>query len=184
MKTRLFLITCSILLCVACAKKPLVVSTSPVADPCPMPVGYQMGPAVEMAEKTLNTCPGKLDQVFIALIDIGKQSPDKNNAALIQEMLKRLIKENRISETYTKALYQKYFSPDFVTIPDLKVYSLAGEVIAIKRALKEELACKRIGMAECCDDKELYKHAESQYSRAVGFIENLAYNDAYLKTLR
>ena len=184
MKTRLFLIICSILLCVACAKKPLVVSTSPVVDPCPMPAGYQMGPAVEMAERTLNTCPGKLDQVFIALIDIGKHGPDKDNATLIQEMLKRLVKKNKISETYAKTLYQKYFSPHFVTIPDLKVYSLAGEVIAIKRALKEELACKRIGLVDCCNDKELYKDAESQYFRAVGFIENLAYNDEYLKTVR
>jgi len=149
-----------------------------------MPAGYQMGPAVEMAEKTLNTCPGKLDQVFIALIDIGKHRPDKENATLIQEMLKRLIKENRISETYAKTLYQKYFSPQFVTIPDLKVYSLAGEVIAIKRVLKGELACKRIGLVDCCNDKESYKHAESQYSRAVGFMENLAYNDEYLKTQR
>jgi len=143
-----------------------------------------MGPAIEVAEKTLNTCPGKLDQVFIVLIDIGKHSPDKENATLIQEMLKGLIKENRISETYAKVLYQKYFSPNFVTIPDMKVYRLAGEVIAIKRVLKEELVCKRIGLVECCNDKESYKHAEEQYSRAVGFIENLAYNDEYLKTLR
>ncbi|MBU0733290.1 MAG: hypothetical protein KKG10_03975 [Proteobacteria bacterium] len=183
MKTKLFLIICSILLCVACAKKPLVVSTPP-ADPCPIPSGYQMGPAIEVAEKTLNTCPGKLDQVFMALINIGKHSPDKENAALIQEMLKGLIKENRVSETYAKVLYQKYFSPHFVTIPDLKVYNLAGEVIAIKRALKEELACKRVGLVECCNDKESYKHAEGQYVRAVGFIENLAYNDEYLKTQR
>ena len=183
MKTRLFVIICGILLCVACAKKPLVVSTPP-ADPCPIPSGYQMGPAIEVAEKTLNTCPGKLDQVFMALINIGKHSPDKENAALIQEMLKGLIKENRVSETYAKVLYQKYFSPHFVTIPDLKVYNLAGEVIAIKRALKEELACKRVGLVECCNDKESYKHAEGQYVRAVGFIENLAYNDEYLKTQR
>ena len=183
MKTRLFLIICGILLCVACAKKPFVVSTPP-ADPCPMPAGYQMGPAIEVAEKTLNTCPGKLDQVFMALINIGKHSPDKENATLIQEMLKGFIKENKISETYTKVLYQKYFSPNFVTIPDLKVYNLAGEVIAIKRVLKEELACKRIGLVECCNDKESYKHAEGQYSRAVGFIENLAYNDEYLRAQR
>ncbi|MEA2040772.1 MAG: hypothetical protein U9N82_13260 [Thermodesulfobacteriota bacterium] len=182
MKTRMLLIVCCLLLGVACAKKPLVASTP--LDPCPMPAGYQMGPAVEMAEKTLNTCPGKLDQVFIALIDIGKHSPDKENATLIQEMLKRLIKENKISETYTKVLYQKYFSPNFVTIPDMKVYNLAGEVTAIKRTLKEELACKRIGLVESCNDKESYKHAEGQYVRAVGFIENLAYNDEYLKTQR
>lgn len=183
MKTRMLLIACCLLLGVACAKKPLVVSIPP-ADPCPIPAGYQMGPAIEVAEKTLNTCPGKLDQVFIALIDVGKHSPEKENATIIQEMLKRLIKENRISETYTKILYQKYFSPHFVTIPDLKVYNLAGEVTAIKRTLKEELACKRTGLVECCNDKESYKHAESQYSRAVGFIENLAYNDEYLKTQR
>jgi len=149
-----------------------------------MPAGYQMGPAIEVAEKTLNTCPGKLDQVFMALINIGKHSPDKENATLIQEMLKGLIKENRISKTYTKVLYQRYFSPHFVTIPDLKVYNLAGEVTSIKRALKEELTCKRIGLVECSNDKESYKHAEGQYLRAVGFIENLAYNDEYLKTQR
>ncbi|MBW2742556.1 MAG: hypothetical protein JRE64_27920 [Deltaproteobacteria bacterium] len=62
--------------------------------------------------------------------------------------------------------------------------SLAGEVITIKRALKEELACKRIGPVDCCNDKDLYKKSESQYFRAVGFIENLAYNDEYLKTVR
>ncbi len=181
MKTRMLLIACCLLMGVACAKKPFVASTPP-SDPCPMPVGYQMGPAIEVAERTLNTCPGKLDQVFIALINIGKHSSAKENAALIQEMLKGLIKENRISETYTKVLYQKYFSPHFVAIPDLKVYNLPGEVPAIKRALKEELACKRIGLVDCCNDKESYKHAEGQYARAVGFIENLAYNDEYLKT--
>lgn len=181
MKTRLLLIACCLLLGVACAKKPFAVSTLP-ADPCPMPAGYQIGPAIEAAKKTLSACPGKLDQVFMALITIAKHSPDKENAALIQEMLKGLIKENRISETYTKALYQRYFSPHFVEIPDLKVYKLSGEVPAIKRALKEELECKRMGLVDCCNDKESYRHAEGQYARTVGFIENLVYNDEYLKT--
>lgn len=181
MKTKLLLIICGVLLSVGCAKKPVIVSSAP-EDPCPMPTGYQLSPAVKMAEKTLDTCPGKLDQVFMALIEIAKQSPNRENALLIQEMLKDLIKRNRISETYSKNLYQKYFSLTFVTMPDLKIYNLAGEINSIKKVLKEELTCKRIGMVECCDDKESYKRAEGRYTRAISFIENLAYNEEYLKS--
>jgi len=183
MKTKLLLIICGVLLSIGCVKAPVTVS-APLADPCPIPAGFQMGPAIEVAKATLNRCPGKLDQVFIALIDVGKHNPGKENGTLIQNMLKGLIKKNKISKTYAKGLYQKYFSINFVTIPDMKAYNLAGEVIPIKRALGEELACKRIGMVECCNDKASYKKAENQFARATGFIENLAYNEEYLKTLR
>ena len=181
MKTKLLLIICGVLLSVGCAKKAVIIASTP-ADPCPMPTGYQLSPAAKTAEETLNTCPEKLDQVFMALIEIAKQSPNKENAVLIQEMFKNLIKRNRISETYAKNLYQKYFSLKFVTMPYLKVYNLSGEINSIKKVLREELDCKRVGMVECCNDKESYKHAEGRYTRAINFIENLAYNEEYLKS--
>jgi len=146
-----------------------------------MPSGYQLAEAVETAERTLATCPGKLDQVFMKLLDIAKQRPDKENGVLVQDLLKNLIKQNKISETYSKALYQKYFSRRFVTMPDVKIYNLTGEMDSIKKSLREELACKKIGMLACCGDRESYRRAEAEYTRAVQFMENLAYNEEYVK---
>jgi len=161
-----------------------VTVSTPPPDPCPVPTGYQLDPALEMAEQTLTACPEKLDRVFMALLDIAKHSPAEENSLLIQDMLKSLIRKNKISETYTKTLYQKYFSRKFVTMPDTKAYNLAGEMDSIKKVLKEELACKRIGMAECSNDKESYKYAEAEYVRAISFMENLVYNEEYLKGTR
>ena len=181
MRTKLLVIISCLLLGAGCmAGKQVMVSTPPV-NPCPIPAGYQLKPAIETAEQTLQSCPEKLDQVFMALLDIAKHSPDKENGVLIQDMLKRLIRKNTISETYAKTLYQKYFSRRFATMPETKVYNLPGELHSIKKVLKEELALKRIGIVECCNDKESYKYAECEYARAICFMENLVYNQEYLK---
>ena len=181
MKEKLLLIICCILLGAGCVTtKPVTISSPPV-NRCPMPTGYQLEPAIETAEQTLTTCPEKLDQVFMTLLDIAKHSPDRENGLLIQDMLKRLIRENIVSETYTKTLYQKYFSREFVTIPAMKIYNLSEELDSIKKALREELALKRTGMVECSNDKESYQSAEAEYARAIVFMDNLVYNEEYLK---
>ena len=184
MKKKSLLIICCILIVAGCVTtKPVTVSSTPV-NPCPLPSGYQLEAAIEMAEKTLTSCPEKLDRVFMALLDIAKHSPDKGNGLIIQDMLKNLIRKNKVSETYTKTLYQKYFSREFVTISETKVYNLSGEMDSIKKALRQELALKRIGMVECSNDKESYKTAEAEYARAIGFMDNLVYNEEYIKGIR
>lgn len=176
----LMIILCIFLISACAAKKQVVVPIEPV-EPCPLPTGYQLRPAIETARQSLSTCPEKLDPVFMALLDIATHSPAKENSVLIQDLLKDLISENKISETYTKTLYQKYFSLRFVSIPDTKIYNLPGQLDSIKNVLKAELACKKIGMVACCNDKESYKLAETEYARASGFMENLVYNEEYLK---
>jgi len=118
----------------------------------------------------------------MALLQVAKQSPAPENGLLIQNVLKEMIQANKVSETYTKTLYQKYFSREFVSMPTVKIYNLSGEVDAIKRRLKAELALKRIGMVEACNDRESYKSAEAEYVRTRNFLENLAYNEAYVKS--
>lgn len=162
------------------ATKPMKV-TAPQLDACPLPHGYKMKPAIEVAKQTLFSCPEKLDAVFMKLLEIGRHSPSPQNGVLIQDLLKRLIKENKISETYAKSLFQKYFSRRFVSLPDIKVYRLSGELTAVKKALKSELALKRIGLVECCGDRASYEAALSEYARTVSFMENLVLNEAYLK---
>jgi hypothetical protein len=174
-----------VILCVLLASgcmtgKHAVVSAPPV-DTCPLPSGFQMAPAIETAKQTLSNCPEKLDGVFSALLEVAKNSPAPENAALIQDMLKQLIKQNKVSAVYSKNLYQKYFSRAFVSIPDVKVYRLAGEIDSIKKDMQKELALKRIGMIECCNDKESYKYAEAEFARVVDFMENLILNEDYIK---
>jgi hypothetical protein len=181
MRLKELVIIFCMLLVVGCVKSKPVTVPPPLADPCPMPTGYKLEPAIEMAEQTVTNCPDKLDQVFFKLLEIAKHSPGKGNGILIQDLLKELIKTNRVSETYTKNLYQKYFSRRFVSMPDIKVYNLAGEMSTIKKGLKKELALKKMGMVECCNDKEAYKHAEAEYARAINFMENLVHNEEYLK---
>jgi hypothetical protein len=162
------------------ATKPMKV-TGPRLDTCPLPDGFKMKPAIQVAEMTLSNCPEKLDDVFAKLVKIAKDSPSPENGVLIQDLLKRLIKENKISETYTKSLYQQYFSRTFVSLPDVKVYRLSGELTDIKKALRNELARKKIGMVECCGDRASYEDALNEYARTLSFMENLILNEAYLK---
>lgn len=173
----------SILLCIFLASgcvtgKPAVVSAPPV-DICPMPSGYRMAPAIETAKQTLSNCPEKLDEVFSALLEVAKNSPAPENAGLIQDMLKALIKQNKVSEVYSRNLYRKYFSRTFVSVPDVKIYRLQGEIDSIKKDLKRELGLKRMGMIECCNDKESYQYAEAEFSRLVDFMESLLLNEEY-----
>lgn len=184
MKMRAFLIPLCILAAAGClATKPVVVSAPP-ADPCPMPSGYKLPPAIETAEETLSTCPGKLDEVFAKLLEIAKHSPDRENSILIQDMLKRLVNKNKISESYAKDLYKKHFSPKFVSLPDVKTYNLSGEIDTVKKQLREEMALKRIGLIECSNDKAGYKMAEAEYARIVNLMENLVLNEEYIKQNR
>ena len=170
----------SLVLAAACATPQLTVVSGP--EPwCPIPSGYQLAPAIEMAEDTLMSCPDKLDGVFAALVEIATHSPDPENAVLIQDMLKRLIERNKISETYSKNLYQKYFSHRFVSVHDTKVYNLQGELEFIKENLSKELALKKIGFVECCNDREGYRKVEAEYARVVNFMENLLLNEEYLR---
>ena len=115
------------------------------------------------------------------LLEIAGHSPGAQNGVLIQDLLKQLIKENKISETYAKSLYQTYFSRKFVSLPDIKVYRLSGEMTAIKKALKIELAQKKIGMVECCGDRAAYDDALSEYAGTLNFMENLVLNETFLK---
>lgn len=181
MKLRNLLVAVGIVMAAGCmAKKPAVVSGPPV-EPCPMPAGYRIGPAVDTAEQTLRRCPEKLDEVFSSLLKVAKHSPAPENAMLIQDMLKELIRQNKVSEVYTKNLYRKYFSNSFVSLPDMKVYRLPGEVDSIKNDLRRELRLKRVGMVECCNDKASYHAAEAEFVRLTDFMENLLLNEDYVK---
>jgi len=177
-----FLIILCVLGVAACETTRPVVVPAPPADPCPLPGGYQLKPAVATAEQTLRTCPNKLDEVFSSLLEVAKNSPKKENASLIQDLLKGLVKENKISETYAKNLYKKYFSIKFVNVPDVKTYNLPSEIDAIKKQLRREKALKRIGLLECCNDRAGYKMAEAEYARVVNFMENLVLNERYTKS--
>jgi hypothetical protein len=180
MKKRLVLIISILSVVAACATpQPAVVSRPEKA--CPIPFGYQLAPAIAMAEQTLMSCPDKLDDVFAALVEVATHSPDKENAALIQDMLKKLVGMNRISETYSKTLYQKYFSHRFVSVHDTKVYNLQAELDFIKENLRKELAFKKVGFVECCNDREGYRKVEAEYARVVNFMENLLLNEEYLR---
>jgi len=184
MRTSLLILISCILLVTGCINGKQAVVTAPVADTCPVPGGYKMKPAIETAKQTLIDCPDKLDAVFAALLDVAKHSPDPENAALIQDVFKELIKRNKISEVYSKNLYQKHFSRMFVSIPDVKVYRLPGEIDSIKKELEHELSLKRIGMIECCNDKESFDLVEAEFARILSFMENLLLNEDYLKTVQ
>jgi hypothetical protein len=166
--------------------KPTVVPMLPVSetiiDSCPLPSGYQLSAAVETATATLSYCPEKFDEVFAELLEVSKHSPDPENAKLIQDLLKTLIQQNKISESYSKSLYKQYFSPRFVSIPDIKVYRLSSQTDSIKKDLRHELELKRIGMVECCGDKRSFKLAEVEFNRLLIFIENLLLNEEYLQS--
>lgn len=164
--------------------KSVVVTTPPPTNPCPLPSGYQLEPAIKVAEDTLNKCPEMFDEVFQRLIEIAKNSPKKENAFLIQDMLKRLVKANKISEIYAKNLYRQYFSVKFVTMPDIKCYNLPAELDNIKSQLRKELKLKRIGFIECCGDREGYKMVEAEYRRLISLLENMALNEQYMKNQR
>lgn len=161
------------------AKKPVVVST-PAPDPCPMPEGYILEPAIDQAETALMNCPNRLDSVFQRLLDISKHNPKPENALLIQDLLKRMVSANKISKSYSKDLYRKYFSVHFA-VPDVKVYNLAEEIDTLKRDLRRELTLKKEGLVECCNNKEEYKKAESEYARLVVFMDSLVLNEQYLR---
>jgi hypothetical protein len=157
-------------------------ASAPVMELCSMPSGFQMAPAIEMARETLNNCPEKLDDVFISLLAVARHRPAPENAAAIQNLLKELVKQNKISEAYSRNLYRKYFSRSFVSIPDLRVHRLSGQSDAIKQDLKKELGLKRVGILEVCNDKDSYKHAEAEYARVSDLLDNLLLNDDYFKT--
>jgi len=72
----------------------------------------------------------------------------------------------------------------FVSIPDVKVYRLPGEIDSIKKELEHELSLKRIGMIECCNDKESFDLVEAEFARILSFMENLLLNEDYLKTVQ
>jgi len=160
-----------------------VVAPAPV-DPCPLPTGYILAKAIEKAEQSLLTCPEKLDAVFFALLDIAKHKPEPDNRIMIRDLLMRLSKRNLFSERYAKELYNKYFDVKFHTLPDVKTYNLSGEIDSIKKELKKELTFKKIGLIECSGDKKGYKKTEDEYARLINFLENLVYNEQYLKTTK
>lgn len=180
MKTKLLIVCVSVmLLAVGCASNERVV-VAPATEPCPLPQGYKLEGAIVAAEKSLNTCPDKLDLVFAALIDIGKHQPKPENGVMIQGMMKRLVSKNIVSEKYSKNLYQKYFSYSFVSLPDTKAYNLPAEIDDIKDDLRAELAYKQVGLVECCGDKEGYMKVEAEYARLVMFLEDLVLNREYV----
>ena len=159
-------------------------TTKNVSEQCPMPEGYILSEAIPQAEATINRCPQKFDQIFHRVIDIGKHKPDAMNSIHIQEMIKRLVRNNKVSERYSKTLYQSYLSIQFTSFPEIRPASLPAEIDSIKIALQRELAMKKEGIIECCADQEMYAKAEQEYARRVRFIEDLSMNVEYTNSLR
>jgi len=175
------LLTLITLMSFGCATNTQVSGVAYKPSKCPMPSGFKLEKAIETAETSLTGCPDQLDRIFQKLLDIAKHKPAKENSISIQLMLKNLIKKNAISERYAKELYKKYFSISFISIPDIKSYQLKDEMNSIHRSLKDELDQKKIGMVDCCADRENFKKAESEYIRIVNFLSDLVLNEEYLK---
>ncbi len=178
---------CCALICAACVQtKRVEVAPKPIqmVDPCPIPEGYLLDDAtIAQAEASLRACPSKLDSITAALVEIGKDKPDRGHRQVVGKMLKGLTAEGKISEREAKRLYGKYFEVNFVSLPDLRPMSLPEKIDDIKQGLKSELEYKRHGLQECCGDKELYKRAEQEYGRLVNYMENLLYNQEYVRSL-
>ena len=133
MNMKVFSLMMLALVATGCAAwKPAGVSV-PVREFCSMPSGFQMTSAVKTARDTLNNCPEKLDDVFASLLEVARHRPAPENAAAIQNVLRELVKQNKISEAYSRNLYRKYFSRSFVSMPDVRVHRLAGQSDASNR---------------------------------------------------
>ncbi len=169
-----FLIGC------AATHQPVATPPPPPSDPCPIPTGYKLDDAtMQLARSTLLSCPSKLDQVFQALLSIGKHSPSDQNRIMIRDLLMGLADQSKVSELYSKALYRKHFSTKFASLPDIKVVSLPRQMDTVRTALIEELRLKKIAMIECCGDRERYQAAEAEYGRLVLLLECLVLNEEY-----
>jgi len=190
MKRNIFLICLFVIMAAGCqTSKPVIVpeqmlqsmAAQKPKESCPMPSGFQLGPAAAMAERTLLTCPNKFEQVFMRLLDISKHRPESQNAVIMQNLVKKLVNKNMVSERYGKELYQKYFSTRFVSLPDMRTYNLRDSIGSIKKEMNDELRFKRIGMIECCRDRDRYRKAEGEYARLINFLENLQLNEEYMR---
>lgn len=163
--------------CVANNKQQVVLAPPAPVDNCPLPSGFQLEPAIEQAERTLTLCPDKLDAVFMELIEIAKDKPQAANKKAIRGMLMRLVEQGAISEKYAKNnLYNRYFSSSFTyDLKNIKFKYVGSKINEIKKGMADELAAKRIGLLQACDDLKSYKKAESTYARFIRFIDSAAY---------
>jgi len=181
MKTKTIIaVFCVMAIVIGCQTRQ--VTTQPYVDPCPMPAGNLLNPAIQTAEQTLNTCPDLRDRVFRALVDIGKRKPQKENGIMIRDMFIRLTGKGVLPDKSTKDLYNSYFSTSFARLPDTKTYNLPTAIDSIKKALGTELALKRVGLVECSGDREAFEKAEAEHARLINFLENLVLNEDYMKS--
>ena len=164
-----------------CASQPPVPEPPPLPpDPCSLPTGYRLDPpTLDVARNTLTNCPEKLDEVFQALLAIGKHKPCEENMTAITDLFKELATANKISERYSKSLLKKYFSRTFDSMPDIKVVNLPAQVEAIKRDLRAELRLKEEGILECCGMRDKYQAADRECGRIFVLLDNLVMNEEY-----
>jgi len=154
---------------------------TPDVPVCVMPAGYSLTEAIDVADTALTKCPDRMEDIFMALVDVAQHKPDIDNKSLFMNLFKRHAAKGHISERYAKSVIKQYFSTSYESIPAIKVNMVTTEMDSIKRDLKHELSLKKIGLVECCNDITSYEKAEKEYARILNFIDNIVLNEAYVK---
>ncbi|ACL03809.1 hypothetical protein Dalk_2115 [Desulfatibacillum aliphaticivorans] len=156
------------------------VAASPAPKYCPLPSGYQMKSAVDTAKTTVRNCPDKLDAVFYALIEVGRNDPKPENREFIRDFLKEMSDDGVISPKYAEKLYRTHFHPKFQNLPDIRMAQLCEKYDEVLQQMQAELESKRMGLRDCAGEDYKLAAAESEFRRFNLLMIDLVKNQDYV----
>ncbi len=150
----------------------------PLEPLCTLPSGNLTEPAFETAMATLDSphCRYRFDEVFSALVTVCKGSPALENREKFSNFLVWAKDAGIISSIKAKKLYNRYFTSDFVSLPDdYQNCSYCSRMGTILSDTRTELSDKELGLIKVCGDKTAFAKASDDLKKIQLILEAVCY---------
>ena len=150
----------------------------------PAPTVNRMTDAIAAAEEILQDCPERQDEMFEALLEVGKRNPGIENRAQILDMYKRLMEYEVVNVQQAKTMLTRYFYTRFASIDSVneRFSSLSDRALdRLSQAIESELAEKKIGLDEVADAPEQYERAVDYAARMQDILESTKIQWSHLR---
>lgn len=150
----------------------------------PAPTTNRMSDAIAEAEEILQDCPDRQDEIFLALLEVGKRNPGIENRQLILDMYKQLMEHEVVNVQQARTTMTRYFYTRFAAIDSVneRFSSLSDRALdRLSQAIAEELADKKVGLDEVSDAPEQYERAVDYAARMQDILESTKIQWSHLR---
>jgi len=140
---------------------------------CAIPSGHNLDSAIAQGVATIKTCSHLYSDVMSALMDIAAEKKSPENGRKLMGVVQEAISSYSVPADAAKAEYNRYFSPDFVSLPSYRasIKSQCKNYDKIIANADKELLDKKKGIQSIVGDSAKFGQIAYQYEMFKNSLE-------------